>query len=242
MTERKSPQGILRVESPIPGTGVMATIPQSLAEAMDYVREHHADLLDIADEKTLWKSLRNLGYAAGQTDNMIRFQFWREYERAIAEQTPFNIANVCRGICGEELFYKIYSKPLPLVWMLAQPKAYTARMEETLYFGLNQLRDVLELPNVDEKGKLNTKLLELKAKIVHMVDQRMRGGIIQRLEQKSMNLQVHTSDKSVADAMVENSTEALQKRLASLEERERRALNLPDPKKQAPIDVDSESV
>jgi hypothetical protein len=93
---------------------------------------------------------------------------------------------------------------------------------------MEQLRDVLELDHVLKNGKIDTKLLELKAKITFALDARKNGGIIQRVEQKQMNLNISTSDKKVAQAALGGTMEDMEKRIRQLEKEERKLLGLKD--------------
>jgi hypothetical protein len=214
-------------------------VPRAVQDAFLMAAEKRPDLMGL-DERTLFRILRGDAMSPTPTDNRIRLNFWREYDMAQTNGRKINVDAIHAGICHKTFFYNNYlTSPTRVAWLLCMPASYDTMMEEMLQFGVEQLRDILELPNTDAGGKLNLKLLELKAKIVALVDQRQKGGIIQRVEQKSMNLLVATTDKGVAQAMTENTMEALEKKMKELEARERRALNLVD-KSKGDIVVESE--
>lgn len=183
------------------------------------------------DEKTLYKRLKEEGYQPTPTDNRLRLSFWLEYDRAQASGKGMVISNILAGICTRDYFYGPYlSKSYKVAWILCPPTDYVTKISEALDFGLDQLREVLDLPILDEKGRINVKLGELKAKIVAMLDARKHGAVVQRVEQKNMNLNIATSDNQVAKMALSGTMEDLQKRMKELERRERQILNLPTSK------------
>jgi len=174
-----------------------------------------------------------------KTDNRIRMKFWDEYDRVhshatdgrnVGDRVPsMNMTAIYSGICMKEYFYNVYlHKPEKVAWMLCMPSSYTVKMEELLAFGTEQLRDVLELPHceVDKKGvvdlkSINTKLIEIKAKIVAMVDQRVKGQVIQTIHQKNMNLNVSATAADVKNAGMALTMADMDKRLAELDRRDK---------------------
>jgi hypothetical protein len=177
------------------------------------------------DERELSSKLRSENRGISATDNRLRLKFWDEYERAHREDVGMTMYQVFGGICTAEFFYDSYGKrPEKIAWLLCPPTSYMVKMEEALAFGLEQLRDMLELPNTDSKGRLNLKLMELKAKIVEMVDRRVKGAVVQRVEQKNMNLHISTTESQVHKMGMSSSMDSINKRIKELEKKDRQAL------------------
>lgn len=190
------------------------------------------------DEYTLYKLLKNDGVPPTPTDNRLRLSFWLEYDRAQAACEKMNLSHVYNGVCMRSYFYESYlSKPEKIAWLTCPPASYEVTLKESVTFGLEVMRSILgEDPESYPPGQ-RIKFKELQAKIFSLLDMREKGAFTQRSEIKQMNLNVSSTDGSVASAMLDNSMEAIEKKIKELERRERKALNMPDlPKKEAPTD------
>jgi hypothetical protein len=173
------------------------------------------------DERALAKHLAKLSRntrGPNVTDNRLRLKFWDEYDRAQHENTKMNMTNVYAGVCSREYFSSCYlASPEKVCWLILPPASYVVKMEEALAFGIEQMRDILDEPNFFwDKGrkKVNVKLLELKAKIVHMLDNRVKGAVPQQIEQRSMN--VNVSSKDVSQLAMMGTMEEIERRLQTL--------------------------
>lgn len=190
------------------------------------------------EERALLKELGKRKASPSPTDNRLRVSFWQEYDRAQAKGRPMNMSMVYGGICSREYWEQCYLKFAEKVaWLMTPPASYSIAMEEALIYAIEQMRDILEMPNEDPvTGKLNFKLMELKAKIYESVHIRVKGAPVQRVENKTMSLNVNTSEKQVAEAMMLNSMDEIRHRMKQLEKREKAALNLPAEKPTIVID------
>lgn len=178
-------------------------------------------------ERLLYKVLRSNQKTPTPEDNRLRLQFWQQFDIAQLTQKNMNMEHVCVGVCQREyLWHRYMLMPHKVAWMCTMPTTYDTYLTEALAFGLEQLRDVLELDHQLPNGKVDTKLLELKAKIVFALDARKNGGIVQRVEQKQMNLNISTTDRAVAQAALGGTMEDMEKRLKQLEKEERKLLQL----------------
>lgn len=161
-------------------------------------------------------------------DNQVRLAFWLEYERVQREMAPkMIIGNVLRGIMAYDYFTGNYLKDeYRVAYLTIPPISYTVRLNEMLDTGLDQIRNVMDMPHVeyDNKGraKVNTKLLELKFKIMTYVDMRKNGAIAQKLqiEQKSLNMNMKGDARDILDAVEGKNMADLDKRLASLRQKQ----------------------
>lgn len=202
---------------------VVCLVPERIAQAIEDAAFEHPEFFD-KDERDLYKHLRSQEMTPSPTDNRLRLRFWDEYDRVQGtEKKAMNMANVLAGICSKELFYGTYLKRSNKVaWLMCPPAGYMIKAEEALEFGLEQLRDILEQPHV-QFNKVDTKLGELKAKIVMMLDTRVKGAVLQ----KSMNLHVSATHAQVQKAATAATAEELMEQLKVLEAQNRKAQNLP---------------
>ena len=180
------------------------------------------------DERALYQKLRLSNRLPSPTDNRLRLAFWVEYDRAQALAESMKMQNIFAGIATSGLFYNQYIRsPSRVAWLLTPPVSYVVKTAEALDFGLDRLRDILEREPVDAKGKFDVRLAELQAKITWMLEQRVKGAVVTKIEQKTFGLNVHTSDKAVAQMAMGDTMESLEKRLKDLEKKERQTMSLP---------------
>jgi hypothetical protein len=181
------------------------------------------------DEEGLHKILKATGAIPSATDNRLRVAFWMEYERAQVAGSQMELRNVYSGVCSKPYFYQTYlNNSAKVAWLTCQISSYEKYADEAITFGLTQLREVLALPHAEfhEDGsvkKIDTKLIELKAKIIFGLEARRKGAVVQRVEQKNMNLSITATDKQAAQLAMEGTMEQLEKRLEDIRKRQRKA-------------------
>lgn len=217
---------------------VINLLPPALASNIIEASKQRPEFFQIEDERLLRRHLRENGTEPTPTDNRLRVAFWHEYERAQTLANPkMVISAIHAGVCSRQLFDRYMLRPEKVAWILCPPASYTTIAEEALSFGLEQLRDILALPvqRLDAKGRVivDTKLGELQAKIVAMLDNRVKGAVKQTIENRNMNLNISTSDKQVAKAAMSGTMDQIERRLKELERRDR---------SRVPVEVESKVV
>jgi hypothetical protein len=203
-------------------------LPEDFMRLVDRTWQNDPQLFD-PDERKLRERLAEAKRRPTPLTNRLRMKFWHEYDCAQAEQRMMKLVNVYNGICFHEHFYQYMRDIHNLAWVMCPPANYLVVMEEALAFGIEQLRDILDEPMVDPKTKkFNTTLADTKVKIVAMLDQRVKGAVVQRVEQttKQMNLNVSvkTSADKVAKLATENTAAQLEARLAAVQSRNKAVL------------------
>lgn len=121
---------------------------------------------------------------ADETSRQIRLSFWAEYDKCQAEKLSMvNLDYVLHGVCTNSFFANIFCNQLKNVfYILSVPPNYDKELDDMLQLGLSHLRKILELPGNDAK------ILNLKFKIFQHIDERKKGSIIQRIDQRSVNI------------------------------------------------------
>lgn len=168
----------------------------------------------------------------------LRLRFWDEYARAQDRAKRMFLEEVCRGVCSTDSWERHISMDLPkIAWIILPPASYVTTMEELLYKGLDRMREVLDFPLKDAKGTPNTKLISEVVKIVQMLDQRVKGAIIQKVaikQQIDQRTQLTTSiDPLSASSLtelqaVENEIQNLNRKLERWAAQDQKALPLPE--------------
>lgn len=228
----QTPRPELDLWSPENARSVFNLVPAAVRNAFLAAKESDPTLFTM-EERQLRLNLQGKKRNPTPLDNRLRVKFWAEYENTQDHLTAsLSMAAVTSGLCTREYFYSYFlASPEKVAWLLCPPANYGTMMEEALLMGIEQMRDILEMPNILPNGAANVKLMELKAKIVGMLDIRVKGAIVQKVEQKNLSVSLHGTAKGVEAIAQLSSMEEIQKRMADLEKRERRALNLPEPGK-----------
>lgn len=195
-------------------------LPPYIKEAIDSI----PDELRLMDERELRKHVK-----PNPSVQALRNSFWVEYARCMDRGANWmKVSNVISGICSIEYWAQVVLKSPGLVeWVLRPPISYNRAMEEALYFGVEKIREILELPfqrkSIDPKTGfdmviVDTKVAELVLKAFMLIDTRVKGSVVQRSETKT--LQVNASMKEVKQAMEAESMEEIEKKLKDLRKRD----------------------
>lgn len=204
---------------------IINLVPDAVGQAIEDALFTQEELFH-KEERELWKELRSREQTPSPLDNRLRLKFWTEYDRVLgAGGKQMIMANVLGGLCSKELFYKKYlTHPHKVAWLVCPPTDYLTKASEALEFGLEQLRDILDMPHKIGEGttaKLDAKLAEIKLKIITLLDARVRGAVVQ----KTMNINASIGAvKGVAEA---NTVEDLERQLKELRRRDQMSKNLP---------------
>lgn len=137
------------------------------------------------------------------TCNKLRLAFWFEYDSAVRAGRKIDVKRIHAGICSAEMWNKEYCKPKRLAWILTPVSSYQASMEEALEFSIAQMRKMLEAPLFKEDGRLDTAAANTIIRVFSILDQRVHGAIVQKIETKSLvvNKQVKAGPGDQAPAI-----------------------------------------
>ena len=176
------------------------------------------------DEKSLEKIVKPT-----PTLNRLRQRFWLEFDLAQDQKRNMRAENIWMGICSLDLFMSVVEKFKYQAWLLLPLPRYDDIIEEALTAGLNRIREVFEFPLYEKKevkrnGIMqlievpNYRAAELMLKTVKMLDDRAKGGVVQKIEQTNKNLHLHkNADKEVRD--VEDETDLIEAEIKRLEKK-----------------------
>jgi hypothetical protein len=174
------------------------------------------------DEKSLEKIVKPT-----PTLNRLRQRFWIEYDLAQDQKRSMQAENIWMGICSLDLFLSTVEKYKYQAWILMPLPRYDDVIEEALHAGLNRVREIFEFPLYEKKAVKrngveqiitvpNYKAADLMLKTVKMLDDRARGGVVQKIEQTNKNLHLHkNADRSVTS--VENENDLIEAEIRRLE-------------------------
>ncbi len=130
--------------------------------------------------------------------SQMRIAFWDQYEvMQLTNKKTIHIEAVHANICSKEFFYRFFLKDhKKMAWMLKPPPNYDIRAKSLLDLGYRQMAKVLRMPLQDAKGKVDHTIIEKMLKITMMLDQRVKGAVIQKMQvhQKTENVHHHTRE------------------------------------------------
>jgi len=151
-------------------------------------------------EKEEWEIKKNLQITP--TLNRIRYSFWNEYYRAVDTNKNMVNKNIFAGICSVEAYTRILRNNAYIAWILCPPADTVIALKETLNYGLDRIREILDLPlykiesvrvgkdDFEDREVVDEKVANLMLKAVAMVDLRLHGSYVQvqKIEQKTINV------------------------------------------------------
>ncbi len=228
ITSNNDPTDIVRSEINT-NSAVYELLPRTIRNALDKHLEIYPHLF-VLDEVELKKELKAERQPISVTDNQIRFSFWMEYRRAINLPTPaLNFTTIITDICSLDYFYTKYiTMPYRMAWMLCKPASYDGKLGEAVSYGIDYMREILDMPAIKPDGTFDHKLAEMKIKVTVWLDQRLHGSIVQRSEQKNLNVQLTSKDKDIIHQITGSKSETdLKNRIKQLESANRKIQHLP---------------
>jgi hypothetical protein len=120
------------------------------------------------------------------TLNKLRMAFWVEFDMACRMGRTMVMKRVYAGLCTLENFEKTIFKGNNLAWILTPVASYKVCMEEALESSIAQLRKVLDAPLFKNDGTLDCAAANTIIRVFTLLDQRVHGSIVQKIESKSL--------------------------------------------------------
>jgi hypothetical protein len=151
------------------------------------------------------------------TVQRLRSALWIEFEAAIINNRMMKVKQIWGGVCGQDMFKTIIEDDVRLSYLLCPPPDYVAMLKEAHHAGLEKMREILSARVVDEEGYLIPKAAEVLLKTYALLDARLKGAIVQRIDQRTLTANL-TPDKGVATGQA-TSMEELNRQLESVKMR-----------------------
>lgn len=156
----------------------------------------------------------------GKTVEALRFSFWIQYNDTIFRNLPkINFHRVWGPICSEIYFYqKVLNSPMMLCWMLQPPQKYARCMEALLDTSMERIREIINLPIVDKRGKVDVNTAKLIVAIHNRIEDRVKGAIVQKSVSKQLSVNFSTPIRDANEV-------TLDRKLKELKDAEQRLLS-----------------
>lgn len=162
------------------------TSSPKLRNAILELKEKHPELL-AKDEKTMKQDHREMITLITQR---IRIALWQEFELAVSNNRSMRIKQIWAGICTEESFQRLVDNPVRLAFILLAPTDYIVTLKEAHEAGLEKLREVFSAKILDDNGNLNVKAADVVIKAFALIDARLKGAVVQRVDQRVLTANV----------------------------------------------------
>lgn len=186
-------------------------VPEWLADKIRKIPKEYWDL----STEDLRRKVR-----PGKVVETLRYSFWLEYNATVFQgKKGIVLQRVYGPICTDVYFgNEVCNSPLLLCWMLHPPQNYTNCLEALLDHSLERVREIVNLPIVDEETKkVDHKIAKMIIDIHDKLQDRLKGTVVQRLETKNMNLNLNRPVTEITE-------EQLDRRLKELQRAERNLL------------------
>lgn len=161
--------------------------------AMEHARAKRPRLF-FAGEKEIKKEAKPTGCA-----KKFRLALWEEYNNAVDAGKKIRLRAVSRQIVTTEwLTEHLYQDPALMVFICTMPQSYTYALRDILDTGLREMAAIMELPlfytNANGKKTVNTSVVNAKIKCFQLIDERVKGAVVQRMQIEQRNLNVSIKD------------------------------------------------
>lgn len=160
----------------------LAMLPEEVQAVIDNHIFTSPDVFKMG-EREIIKKITNMGYAVSATDTILRQRLWIAYDRAILTgKEVITYEDLLEGVCTENFFKEKFLRSQYLcALLLTPPISFKAKQEEALLFGLDRLREVLELPSVDHLGRVDTKIIRAQLAVYNILEKRVLGETVQKI-------------------------------------------------------------
>lgn len=153
-----------------------------------------------------------------ELDDRMRVAFWHEYVRAQDAGQNIKLMNVFSPFCTDKHFYtKITTNPGKIAWLICKPSEYMMSLEASLNHGKNTLDKIMKMDVFTPDGNLKIKEAGVFLKAYELLDNRVRGAVIQRIEQKTHSLHMHTKTPDMDGEALRDELEVLRKKQGAID-------------------------
>lgn len=202
----------LTISDEQPETSYIHMVPEVVKNAIIVAAQTRPGLFKHTDERNLRRDLK-----PSEMADKIRIAFWYEYHRCLdAGREKLLMLRVYGGVMAREDFYsKFLRDPENVMWMICPPTDYMVSMRRSLNRALQGLHDIIEMGcEAAENKTITDKQTASFLKAFELIDNRVRGAVIQRIEQRSQNVHLHTSAETLP------ASDELKKELEALREKQ----------------------
>lgn len=122
----------------------------------------------------------------------LRIALWDEYDRCFRfKLTAIDLEKCLRGICTIGYFRsRMLGDSGKVVFLCTPPPVYENTVRVLHQKGLSELEKILQLPVFLPDGTADAKIADVKRRIYESLDMRLKGAVVQRIDQRNMNINI----------------------------------------------------
>lgn len=177
--------------------GIKISLEKILGFLPDLVRKNVENCVDQdpewfeLDEMDFLKKAKKIGFIPSPAENRVRMNLWMQLDRKFdpfkndtdrIKDTPIAVERLYHGVVSRGYLYdRLLCIPHRAAWLLCRPMSYTGKIEEALYFAVDEMRKVLAMDNYDNDGKVNAPVINAKIRIWERLENRVLDGGHQKI-------------------------------------------------------------
>lgn len=136
-------------------------------------------------------------------DICLRRSFWKEYDRAKGLGKKMNIHCIYEGICHPLVFECKFKDDNFLTWLM-NGFISDEKFVDSLYDkALRKIDTIVSNDFIDDFGKMDTKKAQLFLQAYKIIENRAKGSVINRSENKTLQVKVDATENFDRHSMIE---------------------------------------
>lgn len=159
-------------------------VPTFMKNELRYLQQQYFDMSN--------QELEDRLFPDGKPDaiaQQLQTQFWDEYDRVQRwKERGMDVNRICSGLGSPVWLKKWCGDKLRLAWLIRMPASYEQALAGIHRLSIAQMSRIMQL---DSTTMPNPKLMEVQFKIAQHVDQRVKGAVVQKIEQKSLSVHMN---------------------------------------------------
>jgi hypothetical protein len=163
-----------------------------------------------------------------ERDERLRLTFWDEYNAATAQGKRMSLKNVIHKVCPIEVWNGYYRRNLEKVlWIITAPRDYNLSLRHIHAKGMMRLEQIMNLPIKDKEGEVDHRSVALILKTFQLVDLRVKGAILQKvqIQQQNLNMEVSSEQMQNLSQMSMEELDAMERKLDKMQRIEGKVLD-----------------
>lgn len=162
---------------------IINLVPEKVRSAILDLHKNNPEMASFSEQQFLKE------YVTSESMDNLRLSFWTEYNRAQDTGQLMKAKNIYSPVMCAEMFYsKFIHNQKNVAWMLIPPANYMLSLKAYLEHGKKSLRKIMTANLIDDNGNLKVEDTKLFLKAYQLIDNRVHGSAIQRIEQKTATI------------------------------------------------------
>lgn len=133
----------------------------------------------------------------------LRRAFWKACDLARITGKKVNITEIATDVCSVSSANKYFSDPEFFSWVLRDRLSDKNRLESLYEQSLHNLESILSMDLTDVRGKIDSKKASVFLSAFKMIEDRVKGSVINRSESKNLTVKIQENALESRDKRIE---------------------------------------